>query len=109
MPIESASDRAVFVNPDEFGATAVYTPAGGVASPPIAGQFDDPSRMASLDNAVVSVDARPSFYCAAEDLPGTAVGDAGDRLAIDGGATFEVTSIEPDGRGMALLTLGATG
>jgi hypothetical protein len=29
MPIETPADRAVFFNPDEFGAAAVYAPPGG--------------------------------------------------------------------------------
>lgn len=107
MPIEDAADRAQFVNADEFGVTAIYTPAGGAASDPIAGQFDDPSISATPFGQVATIDARPSFFCAAADLPGAAAGDAGDQLAISGGDTFQVVSIEPDGAGMVLLRLGA--
>lgn len=108
MPVESAADRAVFLSADEFGATAVYTPFGGAASPAFAGLFDDPSRAAaSLGGLVSTVDARPSFFCAEVDLPDGASGDASDQLAIDGAGAFEVTSIEPDGAGMVLLRLGA--
>ena len=107
MPIETAADRAVFLNADEFGASAVYTPAaGGGASDPIAGQFDDPSRASSL-GAIGAIDAVPTFFCQVADLPGAAVGDAGDVLAIAGGYTWQVTAIEPDGTGMALLRLAA--
>jgi hypothetical protein len=106
MPVESTADRAVFVNPDEFGAVAIYTAAGGAASLPFAGQFDDPSIAADMNDAP-SIDARPTFLCRAIDLPLGASGDAGDSLQVAAEGTFEVVSIEPDGTGMVLLRLGA--
>lgn len=106
MPVESAADRAVFVNPDEFGATAIYTPAGGAASDPIPGMFDDPATSTDLTQAV-TIDARPTFFCDESLLPADAETGAGDTLAIEGEGTFEVVSVEPDGVGMVLLRLGA--
>ncbi|MEY9110399.1 hypothetical protein ABH999_006595 [Bradyrhizobium yuanmingense] len=106
MPIETAADRAVFLNADEFGAEGVYTPAGGLASDPFAGIFDRPSIGTEL-NQVAAIDARPTFLCRAADLPAAANGDAGDRLAVAGEGGFEVVAIEPDGQGMVLLRLGA--
>ena len=107
MAVESAADRAMFVNADEFGVTAVYTPFGGAASEPFSGQFDDPSIAATPFGQVATIDARPSFFCAEADLPDGAAGDASDQLAIVGGRTLQVLSIEPDGTGMVLLRLGA--
>lgn len=108
MPAETAADRLAFLSADEFGATATYTPAGGAAAPDIAGQFDDPFLAVAGAEVAGTADRRPTFFCRAEDLPGAAAGgDAGDTLAIDGGATYRVIGIEPDGTGMALLTLGA--
>lgn len=106
MPIETDADRAVFVNPDEFGAIAIYTPAGGSASPPFNGRFDDPSVGVDLNDAM-TVDSRPTLFCRESDLPAGAAGDAGDALAIAGEGTFSVVSLEPDGTGMVLLRLGA--
>ncbi|WP_315804039.1 hypothetical protein [Bradyrhizobium sp. SZCCHNS3002] len=106
MPIESDADRAAFVNPDEFGAVAIYTPAGGAASAPFHGQFDDPSDMTDI-NDVMTIDVRPTFFCRAVDLPGAASTGAGDGLQVAGEGTFHVVSIEPDGTGMVLLRLGA--
>jgi hypothetical protein len=111
MPIESASDRAVFVNPDDFGATAIYTPlATGLPSDAFAGLFDDPSGIMASDigAGVGAVDGRPTFFCRADDLPdGAEGGDAGDALDVTGEGAFSVLSIEPDGQGMVLLRLGA--
>ncbi|WBL75601.1 hypothetical protein I3J27_21450 [Bradyrhizobium xenonodulans] len=106
MSIESAADRAVFLNADEFGAEGIYTRAAGAASDPFSGIFDRPSISTDL-NQVASIDARPTFFCRMADLPGAADGDAGDQLAVTGEGAFEVVSIEPDGQGMALLRLGA--
>jgi hypothetical protein len=105
MPIESDADRAIFTNADEFGALAIYTPAGEAASDPFTGQFDDPSRSASI-GSIGALDTTPTFYCQAASVPSSANGDAGDVLAI-GGDTFLVTALEPDGTGMVLLRLGA--
>lgn len=105
MGIESASDRAVFVNSDEFGAVGVYTPAGGAASAAFAGQFDRPTLDLAFEGAG-AIDARPTFFCAAEDLPGAALGDAGDALVVTGEGSFEVIALKPDGTGMMLIILG---
>lgn len=106
MPVESAVDRATFLNADEFGAEGVYTPAGGVASGPISGIFDRPSIAAGINDAA-TVDARPTFCCQADALPTAADADAEDRLDVTGEGAFTVFSIEPDGTGMVLLRLGA--
>jgi hypothetical protein len=108
MPVESADDRAVFLDAAEFGAEGVYTPFGGAASAAFAGVFDRPSIAAAMGEAsVLSIDARPTFCCRESDLPDGAAGDASDQIAVTGEGTFEVISIEPDGQGMALLRLGA--
>lgn len=108
MAVESAADRAVFVSTDDFGASAVYTPAGGAASDAIAGIFDRPSMAVEMTEAA-SIDARPTFWCREADLPDGAEGDAGDELVVTGESTFTVWSIEPDGQGFVLLRLGASG
>jgi len=109
MPIETTIDRAVFVNADEFGAVAVYTPAGGAASDPISGIFDDPAISVSFNEAA-SLDARPTFFCA-DALPDAAETGAEDTLAVTVAGVvkgpFVVVSILPDGQGMVLLSLGA--
>lgn len=106
MAVESAADRAAFISSAEFGASAVYTPTAGAASDPIDGLFDNPSRSAAIGD-IGAIDAAPSFFCRASDLPTAAVGDAGDSLVVDGDGSYQVTAIEPDGAGMVLLRLGA--
>jgi hypothetical protein len=104
MPIEIDSDRAIFFHPDEFGTSALYAPAEGVAVA-LDGIFDRPT-IGSGINDVVTLDSRPTFLCCLIDLPVGVDGETGDQLTVDG-ETFAVTSIEPDGQGMALLRLGA--
>jgi hypothetical protein len=108
MPVESAADRAAFLSSDDFGAQAVYTPAGGAASDPIDGIFDNPQLDVVLGENAATSDSRPTFFCRSADIPaGAAAGDAGDRLAIVDGDTFAVIDLQPDGQGMTLVTLGA--
>ncbi|WP_025036135.1 head-tail joining protein [Bradyrhizobium sp. DOA9] len=106
MPIETAADRLVFLDVDEFGDEGVYTPSGGIASEPFPGIFDRPTIAVALNDAA-SLDARPTFFCRQSDLPATANGGVRDQLTVAGVGAFEVASIDPDGQGMALLRLGA--
>ncbi|MDA9499281.1 head-tail joining protein [Bradyrhizobium sp. CCBAU 11357] len=106
MPIETAADRLAFLSVDEFGAEGSYAPAAGGGATTLPGILDRPTIAAALNDAA-SLDARPTFLCRQADLPATADADAGDQLTVTGVGAFEVTSIEPDGQGMALLRLGA--
>lgn len=72
----------------------------------VTGIFDDPSTSTSFNEAV-TVDSRPTFFCAESDLPDDADAEAEDQIEITGRGSFAVTSIEPDGQGMAVLRLGA--
>ena len=101
MPVEGADDRAVFVAPDEFGVAAVYQPAAG---DPVAldGIFDNDASRGFADPGLAS--SAPRFICPASALPAGASPD--DRLSI-AGASYWVRVIDPDGTGMATLTLEA--
>lgn len=104
MPVESAADRAVFTSPNDFGDVGTYASVGG--SKDISGIFDDPSTSTSFNEAV-TVDSRPTFFCAESDLPADADAEAEDQIDVAGRGNFSVTSIEPDGQGMVVLRLGA--
>lgn len=102
MAVESAADRAVFVNPDEFGVAATWTLAAGGQSS-LNGVFSDALAEGVARNQ--SLATRVSgFFCRTADLPSGA--KAGDRLAVAGRA-FRVVSIhDPDGTGMTAIELG---
>ena len=113
MPVESAADRLSFVSPDEFGEAATYTPAGGAATPGIAGIFNDGQFSAFVGDRGAVSDSQPSFTCRSADLPvGAAGGDVGDTLALAASnthppLTFRVVDLQPDGAGITTILLGA--
>lgn len=99
MPVEDAADRAVFVDPDEFGGT-ITSWAGSTVS--IAGIFDAPWMRIEGVAAVPLTSARTTFTCASSDLPpGAAQGDD----VVVGSASYKVRELQPDGTGMVTLDL----
>lgn len=105
MPVESDSDRAVFLSANEFGDNAIYTKAGG-APASLTGVFDAPHIDVAMWDAPSS-ERRPTFLCRTSDIPaGAAGGGAGDALLVDGTA-YNVVDLEPDGQGMTRVVLGA--
>ena len=101
MAVESAADRAVFVNPDEFGALVTWPVTGGgtvdiaVLSQTgtiLLGTQDGPDVQTSEATLVV-VEA---------SLPAGAT--QGQTISF-GGTEFTVRSIEPDGTGFALVRM----
>ena len=108
MPAESAADRLAFLNPDDFGAEATYTPVGGAAVEGIVGIFDRPHLSRDFgDEGVPLSMAAPRFICRSADLPGAASsGDVGDTLQVSG-VTYRVNELQPDGAGMTVITLAA--
>lgn len=106
MPVESAADRAVFTSPADFGDVATYTLAGG-GSKEIEGIYDGPHIDIDFGGEATTSDRRPTFCCAAADLPaGASGGDEGDSLALPG-ETFKVIDLKFDGQGMVLVILGS--
>ncbi len=106
MSVETAADRAVFVDPGDFGVTATYA-LQGIGSVPLAGLFDEPAADSFGDGAGGGMaSASPSFTCRSADLPGAAHAD--DMLILPpelGGRSFFVRVIRPDGTGMTVLQL----
>ncbi len=98
MPVESAADRAVFTNLEEFGAAifwADYLPAVQAivqSGTILLGAADGPDSQTREATLVVSE----------ADLP---LGHAEDDPVRIGGIAYLVRSIEPDGTGMALVRL----
>lgn len=109
MPVETAADRAAFLDAEEFGVEATYAVSGG-ATGTVAGIFDDPTTFADIGDRASSQDSRPTFYCREADLPAGAAGGNDDTMSLThpvslGALTFKVLTIEPDGQGMALLAM----
>lgn len=110
MPVETAADRAAFVDPDEFGRPAVYTRSGEAEGRTLNVLFDRPVRTAGLEGSSVdATEAYPSAVCTEEALPPNAAqGDTLGLLADDGvtvAETYAVRALRPDGLGMVRLDL----
>jgi hypothetical protein len=103
MPVETAADRAVFVNPDEFGVEATYVLNGG-GTYGVTGIFDaeyDAIVQDEFGAAGVVVNP-PQFEMREADLP-KGWGD-GDEIII-AKEVYKVRVHERDGTGMVNLRL----
>jgi hypothetical protein len=101
MPVESAADRAVFMNPDEFGVTATYVRAGGAISE-VDGIFDNGVDQPEFSEPGV-LSGQPTFRMRQADLPAGYAANV-DALTVDG-TDYTVREIRPDGRGLVTLIL----
>ena len=98
MAIESAADRAVFLNPDEFGVEVTWAGAAGpIAALPQTGTL----LIGAIDGPDTQV-REATIVVREADLP--AGHDQGDDVTLNGVA-YVVRSIEPDGTGMAVVRL----
>lgn len=100
MAVETLADLAVFVDVDDFGVAATYTPTGGSATT-VNGIFD---------NDIVEVDAggnipmavrQPRFLCRTNDVSDAAEGDA---LVVNS-TNYTIRVVDHDGTGMTNLAL----
>ncbi len=101
MAIESANDRAVFFDTDDFAETITWTLAAGGATT-LAGIVDDSFEEIELPvsgNASLA-QVRLIIAVATADLPtGAAVGDTVTLAAVD----YEVMTIEDDATGVTTV------
>ena len=105
MPVESAADRLVFLNTDEYGDSATYALADDLGSKSVQGIFDVEFREVVENEFGVGVATHPpSFRMRTADLPG-GYGD-GDELIVNA-VTYIVRTHQRDGTGMVMLRLEA--
>lgn len=100
MAVESATDRAVFVDTDDFGVAATYTPSGGVAAT-VNGIFDNDFIEVDAGGGVGVALQQPRFHCRTADVSTAAEGDA---ITINSVA-HTVRIVQDDGTGMTMLVL----
>jgi hypothetical protein len=100
MAVESADDRAIFVNVDDFGVAATYTPSGGSAST-VNGIFDNDFVEVDAGGGVAVALQQPRFHCRTADVSSAAEGDA----LVVGGVNYTIRIVQDDGTGMTMLVL----
>jgi hypothetical protein len=103
MGVESDADRAVYVNPDEFGTAALFD---GTA---LNGIFDSTYIDTEIGAGVPIEGARLRFLCRTADLPEDAAhGKDFEIQSGDNAGFYIVREIHPDGTGITELVLEAT-
>lgn len=106
MPIETDDDRAVFLDPEDFGAL-VNWPAGSLVF--VNCMFDDTFVSLSAGDMEFSQSgSRYQILLRSSDVPADA--EQGDTLTISGGAlitpvSLKVLELQPDGTGMTVVRL----
>ena len=100
MAVESADDRAVFVDVDDFGSAATYTPSGGSAKH---GQrhFRQRLHRSRCRRRKGVALQQPRFHCRTADVSSAAGGDA----LVVGGVNYTIRIVQDDGTGMTMLVL----
>jgi hypothetical protein len=101
MGVETAADRAVFVNPANFGVVASYTPAGGSSASEINVIFDSGYFAVGLDAVVPIESGQLRAVARTADLPNVSHG----ATLVIAGVTYKVRGNQPDGTGMTTLVL----
>lgn len=103
MAVESAADRAVFINADEFGEEMSWTV--GASTSTVSGIPDTGSVRLDMQDGAGALDRRVTLLCRQADIP---TGAAKGNAVTFRSAAHTVKSIEPDGEGMALVRLELT-
>jgi len=100
MAVESADDRAVFIDVDDFGSAGTFTPSGGSAST-VNGIFDNDFIEVDAGGGIGVALQQPRFHCRTAD-----VSSAADRDAIVvGEVQYTIRILQDDGTGMTMLVL----
>lgn len=102
MAIETDTERAIFVNADEFGVAVTYRKKGTTTDLSISGIFDAEHSIGAIGEGLEIASVAPQVLVRTSDLPSWA-GD-GDTVTIDSVA-YKVRFKEPDGTGMTVLKL----
>ena len=100
MAVESADDRAIFVNVDDFGVAATYTPSGS-ASSTVNGIFDNDFIEVDAGGGVGVALQQPRFHCRTADVSSASEGDA----LVVSGVNYTIRIVQDDGTGMTMLIL----
>lgn len=107
MAIETDADRAAFLDPEEFGAVAIWTSASG-AKPAINVIYDDTFvALGGADLELTAEGSRLQLMVRSRDVPGDAAHDDVITVTNDvlGTKNFTVLEFQPDGTGFTVVRL----
>lgn len=76
MAVESAADRAAFLDPEEFAHTVTVTPANGDPVRQFSALFDPEGAIVELSDGLRAATVRPQLFGLAEDLEALVEGDS---------------------------------
>jgi hypothetical protein len=102
MAVETAADRLAFLNSDEFGVDASYTPLAGGGPTAIKAIFDAAAQALEIGLEVAIQSTAPQVWVRTSDL--ASGGRQGDTFVIDG-TTYKAVDVQPDGTGMTRVML----
>lgn len=100
MGIETAVERAIFTNTDDFGVAATITPVNGQAVK-VKGIFDNDFIEVDTGGNVGFALLQPRFLCKTSDVSAVAE----DAKVVISDLTYKVKIVKPDGTGMTELVL----
>jgi len=100
MAVETATERAIFFEADDFAVTASYTPSGGSATN-INGIFDNEYFEADAGGTIGIAIQQPRFQCQTSNVSSAAEGDA---ITINSVA-YTIRIVQDDGTGVTTLVL----
>lgn len=101
MAVETLADRAVFIDPDDFGVPVTYQRPGqsGVSFNAI---YDDPYQALDLGGEASFEATKPEITLRENDLP---TGHANGDTLVVAGTTYKRVEYRPDGTGMAVIRM----
>lgn len=100
MAVETDTERAIFVEADDFGVSVTYTPSGGDATT-IEGLFDSDFQEVDAGGAVTFAVSVPRLLTLTSNVSNAAEGDSVTIASVD----YVVLSVFDDGQGMTELRL----
>ena len=100
MAVETATERAIFFDVDDFGVAATYTASGGSPAT-VNGIFDNEFFEVEAGGTVAVAMERPRFTCRTSDVSSAAEGDAITINSID----YTIRVVQVDGTGVTVLVL----
>jgi hypothetical protein len=100
MAVETATERAIFFDPNDFGDAASYTVQGGSAVT-VNGIFDNEFVEVDAGGTIPVAMEQPTFTCRTSDVSSASEGDSITIKTVN----YTVRVVQSDGTGVTVLVL----